>query len=227
MRISHGNLHLCSPEPASTSGTSSVWSPQLKDWTNLTLVQTSASTASAPTGALVPAGVPETRDIRGMEGCSKPEPVPPGPGGTSAMSGPLLSGSLEKLHHQTDSVLTAARLVRRGWTEEGKKTGWQVSYFNSSRQPSVSGSGGNQCAKRAEIFLKEPRSRRVPVVNSGKTAEDRWTGSDKPTDEAKQTEGSFSANRQTGLRIVLSGCRTTFRQSRRFKAPILPVIAEM
>jgi len=141
-----------------------------------------------------------------MEGCSKLEPVPPG---TSAIS-PLLSGPLGELHGQTDSVLTAARLVRRGWTEEGRNTGWHISYFNSSRRAPVSRSDGNPAPQRAEIDLQEPGSNQ---------------------DRAKGTEGSFSAgrqaDRQTGLRVVLSGCRTTFRQCRRFKAPILPVIAEM
>lgn len=173
-----------------------------------------------------------------MEGSSKPEPVHTGLGRTSVMSGPLLSDPLEKLHNQTDSFLTAARLARRGWTEEGNKTGWQFSYFDlSARQPSDSRSDGNQGPKHAEICLEDSRSRQVPIMNSRKTAEDRQTGSESKAEETKQTEGACSANRllerQTGLysqasiRVRVSGCRTTCRQSRRFKAPILPVIAEM
>lgn len=171
-----------------------------------------------------------------MESCSKPETVRPGLDSTSAMSGPLLS---DPLHGETDSFLTAARLVRRGWSEEGKKTGWQYSHFDRSvRQPALSRSDGNQGPKRVEICLKVTQ-RGVAVVNSMRTAEDRETGSEKKTDEAKQTtEGAFLANRQIGRQTGLcsqagvvcvwgSGCRTTYKQSRRFKAPILPVIAEM
>ncbi|TNN29652.1 hypothetical protein EYF80_060199 [Liparis tanakae] len=141
-----------------------------------------------------------------MEGCSKLEPAPPG---TSDMS-PLLSGPLGTPPGQTDSVLTAARLVRRGWTEEGRNTGWQVSYFDSSRRAPVSRADGNPAPQRAEIGLKEPGSNQ---------------------DGARGTEGGLSAerqaDRQTGLCVGVSGCRTTFRQCRRFKVPLLPVIAEM
>lgn len=174
-----------------------------------------------------------------MEGSSKPDPGPSGPGRTSAMSGPRLSYPLEKLHNQTDSFLTAARLIRRGWTEEGKNTEGQCSNLDRSvRQPPLSKLNGNQGPKHAEISLKEPRSRQV-LVNSRKTAEDRETSSKIKAGEAKQTyEGAFSANRQrqrqTGLYsqagivcVRASSCRTAYRQSRRFKAPILPVIAEI
>lgn len=177
-----------------------------------------------------------------MEGSSKPDIRTLGLGRSSATPGYQLSGSLEKLHSQADSYLTAARLVRRGWGEERKKTGWQFSHFNySTRQPSLSSSDGNQGPNRAEICLKDPRNRRVPDMNRRKTAEDSVTGSEKNTDEAKQTsEGAnrLSANRQANRKMDLcsqagvvyiwaSGCRSTCRQSRRFKAPILPVIAEM
>lgn len=169
-----------------------------------------------------------------MEGSSYPETVPSGLGRTSATSGPLLSDQPEKLHSQTDSILTAARLARRGWTQEGTKTGWQCSYFDfSAHQPSVSSSDGNQGPKHAEICLKDPGSKRVPVVNGRKTAEDRETDSS----EAKQTEGASSAYKQAvgqkrlcsqaGFRVWAPRCRTTCRQPRRFKGPILPVIAEI
>lgn len=182
----------------------------------------------------------ETRDNKVMEGSSKPDPGPPGQGRTSAMSGPRLSYPLEKLHNQTDSFLTAARLIRRGRTEEGKNTEGQCSNFNCSvRQPPLSKSDRNQGPKHAEISLKEPRSWQVYVVNSRKMAEDRETSSKIKAGEAKQTyEGAFLANRQrerlTGLYsqagivcVRVSSCRTAYRQSRRFKAPILPVIAEI
>lgn len=168
------------------------------------------------------------------------DPVPTSLRRTSAMSGPLLSDPLEKLHSQTDSFLTAARLVRGGWTEEGKKTGRQFSYFNySARQPPLSRSHGNQGPKCAEVCLKDPKSMWAPLSNSRRTAEDKEICSERKAKEAEQTTGgAFSANRQagrqTGLRsqaggvcVWASGCRTTYRQFRKFRAPKLPVIAEM
>lgn len=122
------------------------------------------------------------------------------------------SDPLEKLQSQTDSFLTAARLLRGGWIQDGKKMG----------------------SKPAEICLKNPSSSGVSDVTKN-----RETHSEKKADEVKQTsEGGFLANRQregqtgfyiqTGsVRVWVSSCRTTSRKSRRFKAPILPVIAEV
>lgn len=143
-----------------------------------------------------------------------------------------LSDPQEKLHSQTDSFLTAARLVRRGWTENEKETGWQVSYSDYSGR-SLSKSQGNQDPSQAEICLKNPRSRRVHDVTCSKTTENKETGSVNTTDGGKQTADT-EAEGQTGLcsqtdvvRVWMSGCRNTCRQFRRFKAPLLPVIAEM
>lgn len=153
------------------------------------------------------------------------------------MPRPKLSDPLEKLHSQTYSFLTAARLVRRGWTEDEKEKGWKFSYSDSSAR-SISKLRGNQDPSPAENCLKDPRSRRVFVVTCSKTTEDRQTGSVNTTDGSKQTaEGAFSvpteAESQTGLcqpdvvRVWTSGCRSTCRRFRRFKAPLLPIIAEM
>ncbi|XP_056253569.1 uncharacterized protein LOC130182574 [Seriola aureovittata] len=151
----------------------------------------------------VPVAEVETLVNRGMEGSSEPRlPDPP-----------------KRPHSQTDSFLTAARLLRRAWAEEGKKTGRQISH-----QPPLNRSEGNQGPKRAEIYLKDPGSGR-------KTTEGREV--ERKTDEVRQmSEGTSSAQRQAEPQkdIVLvwrSGCRSSCRQTRRFKAPILPVIAEM
>lgn len=177
-----------------------------------------------------------------MEDSSKPETMTSSLGKTSATPGSPLSDPLEKLHSHTDSVLIAARLVRRGWGEERKNTGWQFSLSgNSVHQPALSSSDGKRGPPCAEIFLRDPRRGWVPDVNSRKTAVDNKMGSEKKTDEAKHAvEGanrpSFHrrADRkkdlysQAGVVYVwASGCRNTCRQSRRFKAPILPVIAEI
>ncbi|KAG7217190.1 hypothetical protein INR49_027731 [Caranx melampygus] len=106
------------------------------------------------------------------------------------------------------------------WAEEGKKTGRPL-----SNQPSLIRPDGGQSPKRAEIYSKDAGTFR-------KMAEDREEDSEDKTDDVRQTgEGTSSAHRQTGRQkeIVLvwrSGCRTSCRQSRRFKAPILPVISE-
>lgn len=166
-----------------------------------------------------------------MEGSSKTNPAPPGL--FVATSGEKKSS--EEQHNHTDSFLTAARLVRRGWTEEGKKTGTQFSDLNCSaaHQSPLLISIGNPGSGRTEICLRVQRSRRVPVVISRETAEDRETHSERMTDEAKQTsEDAVAANtkadRQTGVvHVWKSTCRTRCRQSRKFKAPMLPVIAEI
>lgn len=178
----------------------------------------------------------ETLDCRVMEDSSKPDRGVPGQGRTSAMSGSYPMG---KLHSQTDSFLTAARLIRRGWTEEVKSTGGQLTKLNNSiHQPPYSKSDESQGTKNADVSLKEPQSMKILIVNSRKMAEEKEMNSEKK-DEAKETyEGAFSANRQRERQVNLysqagivcvrvSNCRTTCRQSRRFKAPILPVIAEM
>lgn len=171
-----------------------------------------------------------------MEDSRKPDCGVPGQGRTSAMSGSYAMG---KLHSQTDSFLTAARLIRRGWTEEVKSTGGQLTKLNNSiHQPPYSKSDESQGIKHANVSLKEPRSKQILIVNSRKMAEEEMS-SEKKADKAKQTcEGAFSAKRQRERQVNLyseagivcvrvSNCRTTCRQSRRFKAPILPVIAEM
>ncbi|KAI3373938.1 hypothetical protein L3Q82_022507, partial [Scortum barcoo] len=80
-----------------------------------------------------------------------------------------------------------ARLIRRGWTEDGKKMGRQFTHFDSSpRQPSVSRSDGNQGPKRVEICPKDPRIGRIVVVNSRKVDVDKETSSEKKAEEAEQ-----------------------------------------
>lgn len=142
------------------------------------------------------------------------------------MDGPRPSHPLENPHSQADSFLVAARLIRNGWTDEGKKTGVQLSnsdYLVVQRSPSKPDGNPESNPKASSIRL---------VVNSRKADEERET-----TSEAKQTcNGAFVANKQSRERqmtqagiicVKVSGCRTTCRQSRKFKAPLLPVIAEM
>ncbi|CAJ1063254.1 hypothetical protein NQZ68_032157 [Xyrichtys novacula] len=176
-----------------------------------------------------------------MEALRNLPAVSSGPGKTSVTSGPLFSDG-------TDSVLTAARLARRGWTEDGRKTGWQFSHvYTSPRQPPVSRPDGNQVQIHIQVSPKDPRSGPGPVFNNKTTSEDRETCSEKRAEEDKQTRGGGGAlqvNRpslksaltekqkvvrsQPGVVFVwASGCRTKSKPSRRFKPPMLPVIAEL
>lgn len=165
-----------------------------------------------------------------MEGSSIQKSMSPGWGMMSTTPESLRPDHLEKMHSQTDSFLTAARLLRGGWLEKEEKT-WQFSHVDFSvRKPA---SEENQILNRAKNYIKDPRIRSVPIINSGKMTEDREMGVEKETGEAKQTpEGEFSANKQAGIhtggvRIWTSHCRIVCRKSRRFKAPILPVITEI
>lgn len=172
-----------------------------------------------------------------MEDSSNHGSCPPGEARTSSMSGSRLSHPLEKLHSQTDSFLTAARLIRRGLSDEGKNTGGQEIKINSHRTPPSKVDGGPG-PKRAEVNSEEPtESRQVPAVVIRRMAESSQAKAENREDKGKQTivlsvdgqrgskTGLYS---QTGIICVrVSGCRSACRRSRRFKPPILPVIAEM
>lgn len=161
-----------------------------------------------------------------MASRSKTEPP------TGVMFRPQPSGGLKHQHQhqhsQTDSFLTAARLIRNGWTDEGKTGRTQLSTIERSvHQPVVS----KPSPKSAEIILKASSTRLL--INSRKTDEDKEIP-EQMTNKVKQFSnfsGTKQRERQAGQAGVVyfhvSGCRTACRQSRRFKAPLLPVIAEM
>ncbi|KAF3705553.1 hypothetical protein EXN66_Car021244 [Channa argus] len=101
-----------------------------------------------------------------------------------------------------------------GGREEDRKA---ISPFQLFRRFSLQ-VGENRGPNNDEIWSKQ-----VSVVTCRKTTEDR-----EGTNEDKQAaEDVFSAFRQTGGSVWTSGCRSTSRQLRRFKAPCLPVITEM
>lgn len=159
-----------------------------------------------------------------MEGIRKTEHS------TVIMFRPQPSDGLKDQHSQTDSFLTAARLIRNGWNNEEKNEGRQFHITDRSvNQPAVSKSSPIP----AEIILKASSIRLV--ANSRKTEKDKEVIPQQPTKKIKQTcKKEFSAKRgeiQTGQAGIayfqVSGCRAACRQSRRFKAPLLPVISEM
>lgn len=165
------------------------------------------------------AEVVESWDKSMMEGSSKTEPP------TVTMSRPQPSDGLKDHQTQTDSFLTAARLIRNGWTDGRRQfTTADCSVY----QPAVTK------PKPAEIILKAPSIRLV--TNNRKTEEDEKIIPVQMTNKVKQTSNKeFSANKQREQQMFragtvyfqVSGCRTACRQSRRFKAPLLPVIAEI
>lgn len=144
---------------------------------------------------------------------------------------PQPSDGLKDQHSQTDSFLTAARLIRGGWAEEGKTGGRQLSTtVQSVHQPAVA----KPSPKPAEIILKASTIRLV--TNSRKTDGDKEIILEQMTKKVKQTGiKEFLSDKlrgrqvdQTGIVYFrVSGCRTACRQSRRSKAPLLPVIAEI
>lgn len=172
-----------------------------------------------------------TCNNRRMVGSSKPAPSDWDT--KSAMPGPPLSYCSEMLHSQADSFLMAARLVRRGWPNEGTKTNRQLSQSDgSARQPIFTSSEGHKASVRVRICRKDPMRSWTLDMSSGETSLDGKTGFEKD-DKAKETsEDAASPNRpeerQTGVVYVWkSSCRITCRQTRRFKAPVLPAIAEV
>lgn len=157
-----------------------------------------------------------------MEGSSEPE---------KKVYMSVLSGRPEMQHTQTDSFLTAARLIRRGWPEEGKRTKWQFkNTCTSAGQPSSSRSEENPALNHPQVLIKFSRT------PGPRTTEDKETGSEKTTHEAKQiNKNVLSAKKPAGqqagqtnvLYVWASGCRITCRQRKRLKAPVLPAIAEI
>lgn len=158
-----------------------------------------------------------------MEGSSETEPP------TVIMFRPQPSNGRKDQHSQTDSFLTAARLIRNGWTDKGKTGGRQCYTIDRSvHKAAVSN------PIPAEMILKASSIRLV--TNSRKTDEHKEISPEQLTKKVKQTcNKEFSVKEQRERRsgqagIVyfhVSGCRAVCKQSRRFKAPLLPAIAEM
>lgn len=170
------------------------------------------------------AEVVENSDKSAMEGSSQTEPP------TEIMFRPKTSDGLKDQHSQTDSFLTAARLIRNGWNNK-KNGGTQFHIIDRSvHQLAVS----KLNPIPAEIILKGSSIRLV--TNSRKTEKDKEVIPEQMTKKINQTcKKEFSVKRQGEIQMrqagiayfQVSGCRAACRQSRRFKAPLLPVIAEM
>lgn len=117
--------------------------------------------------------------------------------------------------NQADSFLTAARLIREGWTDEEKSRKWQF----SSLQPRPSGSDG------AEVQTQESRNKRVQIIII-RMAQDKKMNSDENSNGPEgAASGKGRAEGQTGFRT--SGCCVKRKQTGRSKVTVLPVIAEL
>lgn len=149
------------------------------------------------------------------------------------------SHPVEKLQSQTDSFLTAARLLRGGWSNEEKNTRKQDSVLNISVQhsPLLKVDRG-QGPRRTECKSEKPaEGRQIPAVNIRKMAENGKTKAGNSEDKAKlvcvlsvEEEGGSRTGLYSQKGVVclrVSSCRTACRRSRRFKPSVLPVIAEI
>lgn len=141
---------------------------------------------------------------------------------TMTMFRPQPSDGLTDRQSQKDSFLTAARLIRDGWPDERRQF---TTADRSVHQPAVTK------LKPVEIILKASSIRLV--TNTRKTDEDKKMIPEQMTNKVKQSSNKeFLANTQRErppgtVYFHVSGCRTVCRQTRRFKAPLLPVIAEI
>lgn len=170
---------------------------------------------------------------------NKPDSCPPAEVKKPTMSSSRLSYPVEKLQSQTDSFLTAARLLRGGWSNEEKNTRKQDSVLNISvhHSPLLKVDRG-QGPRRTESKSEEhAEGRQVAAVNIRKMAENGQTKAGNSEDKAKlmcvlsveeQGGSKMGLYSQKGVVCVrVSSCRTACRRSRRFKPSGLPVIAEM
>lgn len=165
------------------------------------------------------AEVAESWDKSMMECLSKTKPL------TVTMLRPQPSHGVKDHQSQTDSFLTAARLIRNGCTDGGRR-------FTIADRPVHPPAVTKP--KPAEMILKASSIRQV--TNSRRADEDKQIIPKQMTNKVKQTSNQeLSANKQVEQQMLqagtvifhVSGCRIACRQSRRFKAPLLPVIAEI
>lgn len=184
------------------NGTNMLDFPGLLNRTSCSSSVLSYRASSAP-GLLRSADV--VLGVRGMEGSTDPKNPTP------VQAEP--SSHLRSQQNQTDSFLTAARLLRGGWLEEPSTPRCQSSSLVSSIK----------VLNPAEVWSRNSKSR-----TAGPSGDE--------CSEADQTpEGPVSVRRQTdragrdtgGASVRISGCRMACRQSRRFKAPVLPAITEI
>lgn len=147
---------------------------------------------------------------------------------------------VETLQSQTDSFLTAARLLRGGWSNEEKKERNQDSVLGLSvPHSSLLKEDRGHWSRRTEMGKSEEpeEGRQVPAVNVRKKAENGQIKADNSEDKDKLI-GVLSVEelgeKKTGLYsqkgivcVRVSSCRSACRRSRRSKPSGLPVIAEI
>lgn len=166
---------------------------------------------------------------------NKPVSCPPAEIERPTMSTSRLLYPVETQQSQTDSFLTAARLLRGGWSNEERNARKQDAVHHS---PPLEADRGQRPRKTEIGRSEEPaEGRQVPAVNIRKMAENGQTKAGNSEGKAKlisvllvdeQGERKTDLYSQKGIVCVrVSSCRSACRRSRRFKPPVLPVIAEM
>ncbi|KAJ0061747.1 hypothetical protein NL108_008324 [Boleophthalmus pectinirostris] len=125
--------------------------------------------------------------------------------------------SMTENDNKEDPFLTAARMLRGG----GWQKTWEMSDQSSSSERSTENTSGNPVSYEQ----KEPKDQQQ-AVNNKMTPK---------FDKADQVNGNILCiENKTGsvnvtscvVRVWTSGCRPNSRKFRRFKAPLLPAIAE-
>lgn len=167
---------------------------------------------------------------------NKPESSPSAEIKKPSMSRPRILYTVETLQSQKDTFLTAARLLRGGWSIEEKNTRKQDSVLSISFHHK---GDRVQRPRSTEISKSEgpTEGRQVPAVNIRKMTENGQIKAGNSEDKAKligvlsveeQGESNTGLDGQKGIVYVrVSSCSSACKRSRRFKPSGLPVIAEM
>lgn len=174
---------------------------------------------------------------------NKPDSCPPAEIERPTKSRSRLLYPVEALQSQTDSFLTAARLLRGGWSNEERIARKQDSVLSISvhHSPLLKVDRGQRPRKTEIGKSEEPaEGRQVSAGNIRKMAENGQTKAGNSEDKVKLIsvlsvdEQGESKESKTGLYsqkgivcIRVSNCRSACRRSRRFQPSLLPVIAEM
>lgn len=132
---------------------------------------------------------------------------------------------------QEDSFLTAARMLRGGWSDNA----WKMSNRFNHNEPlqSVSAkdktlAAKHQATKQTELQTKQQIHCDEKMADSIISDSDKGKQADvdAPSVDAMNETETFNAQNSV-VYVWRSGCRSSSRGFRRFKAPFLPVIAEM
>lgn len=170
---------------------------------------------------------------------NQPVSCPPAEVKEPTMFRSRLSHPVEKEQRQTDSFLTAARLLRGGWSNEEQNTRSKDSALSiSNHQRPFLKVDIVQGPRKTEVKTEEHTANRpVSTVDIRKLTKNDQTKTGSSEDTAKLTSvlsAEEQAASKTGLYsqksvvcVRMYSCRSACRRSRKFKPSGLPVITEM